>query len=64
MKNVHKKVEFHLKHGALHNDLNIPAGDPIPTSLERKKLAVAKKSGDTKEEERLVFALNAKHFKH
>jgi len=62
--NIHKKVEFHLKHNALHNELHIKPGKKIPVSELEKKKASAKKSGNTKLEKRVTFALNARHFKH
>jgi hypothetical protein len=64
MQNVHSKVSFHLKHGALHHDLGIPAGQKIPASVERKDLSKAKASGNTTEQRRLQFALNARKFNH
>lgn len=64
MKNIHKKVEFHLKEGAFHHDLGIKAGEKIPLSTEEKALAHAKKTGNVTEERRAQFAINARHFNH
>lgn len=48
--------------GELHKELHIKG--PLPLTLLHQKLAAAKKRGDTKEVERLVFAINARHFHH
>jgi hypothetical protein len=56
---------IHIKHpGALHHDLHIAAKKPIPVAELHQKLAAAKRRGDVKEEERLVFAINSHHFHH
>jgi hypothetical protein len=50
--------------GDLHTDMHIAQGKPIPVEKLHQSLAAAKKRGDTKEVERLVFAINAHHFHH
>lgn len=55
-----KKITFHLKKNALHDDLHVPHGEPIPEA----KLEGALHSSDPKEKKRAVFAENAKHFHH
>ncbi len=60
-----KKPTIDIKHpGKLHKRLGIPDGEPIPTSLLRTKLAAAKRAKDVEFERELVFALNARKFKH
>lgn len=49
------------KKGSLHSDLGIKQGDKIPASLEHRKLAAAKKSGNVSLEKKIVFALNFGH---
>lgn len=49
------KLVLHLKKGALHKDLGVPAGEKIPA----KKLAV-KSTDSTLEQKRKQFAINAK----
>jgi hypothetical protein len=48
--------------GLLHKDLHKKG--PLSLELLHKKLAAAKRSGNTKEERRLVFAINAHSFHH
>lgn len=62
-KNVQKKVDFHLKKGALHEELHMAPGKKIPESVLRSKLAQAKRTGNVKEEKRIVFAENFGHKK-
>ncbi len=64
MINAQGKVEFHLRKNALHSELGIKSGEKIPSELLATKLAAAKKSGNTILEKRIIFAQNAKHFKH
>lgn len=51
-----KKMVIKVKKGALHKDLGVPAGQPIPAA----KLAAAKNSDDPLERKRATFAENAK----
>lgn len=50
----------HIKKGALHKQLGIPAKNKIPTSTLRQK---AKSSNETTRK-RAQFALNAKKWNH
>lgn len=63
-KNIHGKVQFHLKEGALHTELHVKPGQKIPlTQLEASKRR-AKATGNTLLEKRDTFAINAKKFHH
>lgn len=62
--NIHKKVQFHLKKGALHKEIGAKAGSKIPLATLEKKKALAVRSGNSTLEKRVVFALNARKFKH
>lgn len=62
--NIHKKVEFHLKKGALHSELHVASGKKIPVAELEAKKASAKRTGNTTLEKRVTFALNARKFKH
>ena len=58
-----KKIKIKIKpenEGKLHEDLNVPEGKEMPA----KRLATAKKSADPAEKKRIVFAQNAKKWKH
>lgn len=55
-----KKLKLHLKKGALHKDLGVPEGKPIPAG----KLEKAAHSSDPLEKKRAVFAENAKKWNH
>jgi len=57
-------TDFNLKKNALHSELGIKSGEKLPAELLDKKLVAAKKSGNTIEEKRIVFAQNAKSWKH
>ena len=62
--NIQKKVEFHLKKGSLHTAMGIKQGKKIPASKLRTELAHAKATHNTKLEKKVVFAINARKFKH
>jgi hypothetical protein len=64
MKNIQKHTEFHLKKGALHRDMHVAQGKKIPVAALHHELAIAKKEGNTTLEKRVLFALNARKFKH
>lgn len=49
--------------GLLHKDLGIPEGKKIPGKVLSSALRAAKKSGNVKEEKRVVFAENFGHKK-
>ena len=54
-----KPMKLHLKKGALHAELGVPQGQPIPASKEKIK------PGDsTLTKERKQFAINAKKWNH
>ncbi len=54
-----KKMNLHLKKGALHKDLGVKPGAKIPAT----KLAI-KSSDSPLERKRKQFAINAKKWKH
>lgn len=62
--NIQGHVNFHLKKGALHKELGLNSGKKLSEKFLSKKLSAAKKNDNTILEKRLVFAENAKHFKH
>jgi hypothetical protein len=62
--NIHKKVVFHLKKGALHSELHMKPGAKIPLAKLEKEKASAKRTGNTTLEKRTTFAINARSFKH
>ena len=62
--NAQGKVQFHLKEGALHKEIGAKAGTKIPLSKLEHEKATAKKTGNTKLEERVQFAINARSFHH
>jgi hypothetical protein len=52
-------MKLHLKKGALHAELGVPQGQPIPASKEKIK------PGDsTLTKKRKQFAINAKKWNH
>lgn len=53
----------HIKKGALHKEMGIAPGKPIPTAKLQAVKAAAKRSGDTTEEKRANFALNARKWR-
>lgn len=63
-KNIQKKVDFHLKKGALHKEMGVKSGDKIPVEEMQQELAKAKRTGDVHLERQINFALNARKFKH
>ena len=63
-KNIQKKVNFHLKKGALHEELGLAASKPIPVATLQKAKARAKRTHNTTLEKRVNFALNARTFNH
>ena len=50
--------------GSLHSALGVKQGNKIPAAAEHRKLAAAKKDGNVALEKKLVFAINARGFKH
>lgn len=50
--------------GDLHKSLGIPAGEKIPSSVLAQEKAKAKASSDTKKLRQLVFAENARKWRH
>lgn len=59
--NIHKRVEFHLKKGALHSELHVAQGKKIGVKKLEHEKAVAKKTGNVTLEKRVQFALNFGH---
>jgi hypothetical protein len=58
---IRKSIHIKKHHeGLLHQDLNVPAGQPIPAA----KLERALHSSDPTERKRAQFAKNARHFQH
>jgi hypothetical protein len=53
-----------MKKGALHRDMGIAQGKPIPTGAIEKKKAAAERTGNTTEIKRTTFALNARKWSH
>lgn len=52
-----------IKRGALHKELGVPEGEKIGEKRLNAAKANAKKTGDTKEMKRVVFAENFGHKK-
>jgi len=63
-KNIHEKVQFHLKEGALHKEMHVAGDKKIPLSALEHEKAVAKRTHNKKLMERVQFAINARKFKH
>lgn len=57
---MRKKLNLHLKKNALHEDLGLAKGTPIPM----KMLAKAKRSSSPLERKRATFAENARKWNH
>ena len=58
----HASIDIKPSHeGLLHQELNVPKGEPIPTGVLESKL---KSTTDPAEKKRLVFALNARKWHH
>lgn len=55
-----KPLKIKVKKGALHRQLGIAQGKPIPTSTLQR----LKKSRNALTRKRATFALNARRFKH
>lgn len=50
--------------GLLHKELGIKEDEPISVGELMRAKSRAKKTGNTKEEKRVVFAENARHWNH
>jgi hypothetical protein len=50
--------------GLLHKELGIKEDEPISVGELMRAKSRAKKTGNTKEEKRAVFAENARHWNH
>lgn len=50
--------------GLLHDEMDVPQGQPIPARRLASEKREAKAEGDTAELKRVVFAQNAKTWKH
>ena len=55
---MRKKLNIDVEKGALHKQLGVPQGSPIPINLIEQKLKTAPKG--SKLQKRLIFALNFK----
>lgn len=62
--NHQKKMNLHLKKGALHAEMGLKPKAHISLKAEEKEKAKAKKTGNTKLEERVQFAINARKWHH